>query len=650
MASNQMVPCFSLRHPATFASLLIVVCSTALAADRLGQPVIEWEVVNRFTLFSQAEDFERLESVWSSSGLASDTVNAAGFTQKLRQLLPIERTAWQPATGTYDKSVLFPSTHQIRIRAAYTRSDEGKICQWSVNGVPIETASPCAQWVLARVPGGEKFSLAYTIAGEGGTAVSEGNNIQEKLIVGLGDSFASGEGNPDHPAVFKPTRSKSPPFDWYVGANAASMIEHDAAWWDAACHRSLLSWQALAALREAVRDKHQVVQFASFACSGAEVYDGFMRAQADPPGVSPYLVENYGFALLMDGSDTTSYPNYHKKRLLLSQQHAMASLLCQGEESAINVEKLNRSDYQSGPRSGQFFYGTVQLYGCPRGYRKVHRVLSSMGGNDAGFSGVVAWTLMPGSVRFAKIPVVGILRRAGLHTVRSLVVLTPEQAEQGVKQLPSLYEDMNKVLMGFGIDPSRVQSLIYPDPTQHKSSMNQCNLRSRDGNKALQLLVRSKTGNSNFLMGINKKEYGAIKARFIDQLQSQQLRVFSELGWNPVRSDPAFATEDHVGHGYCSVAESCSAKSCPSGDLVRFWNVPKADVYAHDTPPFLDISEFDAYDSTRARGMRYANDAVLSMAIRDKGKPGKLQSDWASGSAHPTANVHALIADSVDLR
>lgn len=149
---------------------------------------------------------------------------------------------------------------------------------------------------------------------------------------------------------------------------------------------------------------------------------------------------------------------------------------------------------------------------------------------------------------------------------------------------------------------------------------------------------------------INEREYGSIKVLFIDKLQEKQLGAFSELGWQPVRSNPAFATEDRVGHGYCSVSESCSAQSCPPGDLVRFWNTQTSDIHAPDTPPFLGISTFDAYDPTRARGMRYGNDAVLSMAIRDKSNTGRLQSDWVYGSAHPTANVHALIADSVDLK
>jgi hypothetical protein len=40
-----------------------------------------------------------------------------------------------------------------------------------------------------------------------------------------------------------------------------------------------LSWPTIAALHEALNNKHSVVQFASFACSGAEAYDGLITPQ-----------------------------------------------------------------------------------------------------------------------------------------------------------------------------------------------------------------------------------------------------------------------------------------------------------------------------------------------------------------------------------
>ena len=97
--------------------------------------------------------------------------------------------------------------------------------------------------------------------------------IEAKLIVGLGDSFASGEGNPDYPTVFYDKKSVND--EWFMSENI-DVVDKSVEWWDRTCHRSLLSWQSLYALRESMVDNHRVIKFASFACSGAEIYDGFL--------------------------------------------------------------------------------------------------------------------------------------------------------------------------------------------------------------------------------------------------------------------------------------------------------------------------------------------------------------------------------------
>lgn len=613
------------------------------------QSTVEWEVVNRFPLFRKSADFVKLERAWSLTGKAADTVNAPGFTGKLRDILPIHDTAWLPESGTYDKQVLFRTTHEIRFRKRQAGAADQ--CNWSINGKLLASSTLCSQWLTTEVPAGGKFDLAYVESGSTSQVESTGNEIKEKLIVGLGDSFASGEGNPDHPATFDPTLGTKASYDWYVLKNSARFIEKDAQWWEPSCHRSLLSWQALAAMGEAIRNKQEVVQFASYSCSGAEIYDGFMRAQFDPPGVSEHLVENDGFSPPVDGGTTTE-PTDHSKRLKLSQQHALAELLCLTSEKAVPINRNWRQvdSYVPGVRDGQSYYGPVTVYGCPGGYRKVHRVLSAMGGNDVGFSGIVTWTLMPGTVRYGEIPGYGQARKWALGVVRGLKVVEPEHAARGISQLGTLYAGMNEVLGMYGVESRKVLSLVYPNPTQGNDNLAICNKRTRDGNKALQVFFRSVSGNSNFLFGVNPKEYGSVNERFIAPLQAAQARSFASIGWRPVISETSFRTTDGVGGGYCAVSPACKGETCAAGDRVRFWDTPKADVSAPTFPRIADISAFDAYDATRTRGMRYGVDAMLAMAVKDKARNGRVQSDWLMGTAHPTANVHALIADSIDLK
>lgn len=613
------------------------------------QSTIEWEVVNRFPLFKKSADFVKLEQAWSPTGKAADTVNTPGFTKRLRDILPVHDTAWLPESGTYDKQVLFRATHEIRFRKQQAGAADQ--CAWSINGKRLANPAPCGQWQMVEVPAGKKFDLAYVESGSASPVESGGNEIREKLIVGLGDSFASGEGNPDHPATFDPSLGTKADYDWYVLKDSARFVEKDAQWWEPSCHRSLLSWQALAAMSEAIRNKQEVVQFASYACSGAEIYDGFMRAQFSPPGVSEHLVENNGFAPPVDGGSRNE-PTKHNTRLMLSQQHALADLLCATSEKAVPIHKdWNQvSSYMDGVRENQYYYGPVTVYGCPDGYRKVHRVLSAMGGNDVGFSGIVTWTLMPGTARHEGILIYGQARKWALGVVRGLKVVEPERAVRGIAQLDTLYTGMNNVLGMYGIDPRSVLSLVYPNPTQGNDNLAVCNKRTRDGNKALQVFFRSVSGNSNFLFGINPKEYSSVNERFIAPLQLAQVKSFTSMGWRPVISESSFRTTDGVGHGYCAVSPACKGEACTAGDRVRFWNFPKPDVSAPQFPRIADISTFDAYDPTRTRGMRYGVDAVLAMAVKDKASRGQIQGDWITGTAHPTANVHALIADSIDLK
>ena len=87
--------------------------------------------------------------------------------------------------------------------------------------------------------------------------------LRDKLIVAVGDSFASGEGNPE---------SQNDVPDWI----------------DEQCHRSDAAWPARVA--RSLETRSTVVTFLSFACSGAEIrhlthvdYEGAEPAEPLPP-------------------------------------------------------------------------------------------------------------------------------------------------------------------------------------------------------------------------------------------------------------------------------------------------------------------------------------------------------------------------------
>jgi hypothetical protein len=77
-------------------------------------------------------------------------------------------------------------------------------------------------------------------------------------VIGFGDSFTSGEGNPERLALFsdKPWSGGNLPAR---DSDPVSLVTKDtrAQWTDRWCHRSVYSWQIRTALDAALSDPHQ---------------------------------------------------------------------------------------------------------------------------------------------------------------------------------------------------------------------------------------------------------------------------------------------------------------------------------------------------------------------------------------------------------
>ncbi len=87
--------------------------------------------------------------------------------------------------------------------------------------------------------------------------------IKDYLIVSIGDSYASGEGNPDKPQVVNVLGE-----DWNF---KYLELGDEAVWQDLRCHRSVNAGPARAALDIEEKDAKTSVTFLSFACSGATI-------------------------------------------------------------------------------------------------------------------------------------------------------------------------------------------------------------------------------------------------------------------------------------------------------------------------------------------------------------------------------------------
>src|SRR6185295_13648935 len=123
--------------------------------------------------------------------------------------------------------------------------------------------------------------------------------VRDIFIAGLGDSIASGEGNPDRAIAladegfcfrsylgtasaqyYRPSRAG------YKGGRACEAPDtlqnwqrHAALWFNNACHRSLYSYQTRTALALAVTYPHIAVTYLPLACTGATIAEGLFGTQ-----------------------------------------------------------------------------------------------------------------------------------------------------------------------------------------------------------------------------------------------------------------------------------------------------------------------------------------------------------------------------------
>src|SRR5207244_2001387 len=82
--------------------------------------------------------------------------------------------------------------------------------------------------------------------------------VKDRLVLRIGDSSASVEGNPDLPQEVN-----------YIFGEP--IVVKDAVWWDKRCHRSMNAASAQAASAFEQADPHVSVTYLNFACSGATI-------------------------------------------------------------------------------------------------------------------------------------------------------------------------------------------------------------------------------------------------------------------------------------------------------------------------------------------------------------------------------------------
>ncbi len=579
---------------------------------------ISWEVRNRFRLFREERDFLlHVESGRSRSVLSSEQglelqSDGRGWARNMvnRLCIDLQGRISEPCTrDNVKESYLTPTDHSIVVRLAGP-IPVGATCAWSFDDGdgPQTSTFDCAEPINLRVRYGRTTVATVDVSSsEGGQRVSTEIAVRDIFIAGLGDSIASGEGNPDRPVslsdegfcfrsylgtassqYYRPSRAG------YKGGRACEAPDtlqvwqkQSALWLNSACHRSLYSYQTRTALALAVQYPHIAVTYLPLACTGATIADGLFGSQ--------------------------------RARECLPTKSANT---CSG---SVNGQLTELREAVAAAQRRQ-----------PD--RKLDLVLLSIGANDIYFSGLVADVIVDTQTERA------LFRRGGLMaSVEDARAALARDLPQGFSKL----RDALKPLVG---DLSRVVYTAYANPTLAASGAP-C-----PGGRAGFDIHPSFNAEPQRLAAVSS----FVQDEFLPQLKALALCQSGILCRNP-RADRMTFVDSHqqafASHGFCA-----RASTDPEFDRTCFLASGESfdpDIVTAANQPMLcgrSAGEYRAY-LPRARWIRDANDSYFGAMTYPQALPSSMQpadihdATWGlmsavyGGAIHPSAEGHAAMAD-----
>ncbi|WP_051677433.1 hypothetical protein [Bradyrhizobium sp. URHD0069] len=591
----------------------------AAAQTAINAPMqISWEVRNRFRLFREERDFLlHADSARGRSVLASEQAlelqsDGRGWARNTVNRLCIDLSGRVNEPCTRDnvkESYLTPTDHPITVRLT-GQIPVGATCAWSFDDGegPQQSAFDCAEPVNLRARYGRPTIATVEVSSgpEAPQRVSTEIMVRDIFIAGLGDSVASGEGNPDRPIALS---DEGFCFRYYLGTAAAQYYRpsragykggraceapeslqvwqrQSALWFNSACHRSLYSYQTRTALAMAVQYPHIAVTYLPLACTGATIPDGLFgsqRARECPPTKS--------------GASCKGTVNAQLAEL----------------REAVTAAKRRQPE------------------------RNLDLILLSIGANDINFSGLVADVIVDTPTERV------LFRRSGVmgSIDDSRAALT--------RELPQSFAKLREALKSLVGDLQRVVYVSYADPTLADGAP--C-----PGGRAGFDIHPSFNAQPQRLANVS----GYVENEFLPQLKALALCQSGVLCRDP-RADRMTFVDAHqaafANHGFCA-----RASSDPEFDRECF--SPKGESFDPDivtaaNQPMLcgrSAGEYRAY-LPRARWIRDANDSYFAAMSYPQGLPSSSQpadihdATWGilsavyGGAVHPSAEGHAVMAD-----
>lgn len=654
------------RIALSFAGVLVL--APSVSAQTPGQIGIDWKVENRFRFFRYQEDFDRhvakhhaSNATWRSileverdfmddpdlhgRGWGYDLTPRIGKSEG--RLCAVEQSglARDPCvrvSKTEQKGVeenyVNPRSHLVTIFAKPGTVAAGATCVWTIAGKTLPPQS-CALPVTQRIDAKKDVSATKRVAAPTSVSVTAQTpgkpdqagaatiQVRDLMIVGMGDSIASGEGNPYRPVglsasgfcfnqiggfafgipilkniisypedqYFRPGRAN------FTGLSAcptpgapqggepvndlAAFEGARARWLAPKCHRSVYGYQMRAALALAVKHEKISVTYLPLGCTGATIPEG-----------------------ILGGKKAREMP--------------LRGGLMQNGDVTAQILDLRNFLFAGGKKA-----------------REIDALLLTIGANDIGFAELVAHTLLPvdsdeyEAMKLAK------------------AVVTPSDAKTLLKDLPRSFANLRRSLSPLLNDDFRkVVYVPYGNPAH-----------AEDG-ASCQTTVKGFDVHPTFELGGAKL---AEASKFVEDDLVPTLRKLAACDGAPgckggAQEAMRFADghrKEFARHGICAVGAKDPAfdRECFYGDKNTFLDGPGSDAMGKPLACDRSPAAFRPYLS-RARWQRTPNDAYFAAMTFPSSAALKpldihdalwgLYSAVYGGAVHPTSEGHAAMADS----
>ena len=610
----------------TAVSIILLICMPRAFAS---EPRIQWEIENRFRYF-KTSDFTEIAKVYKTLKTEDSSPPSALQLEQALERKAIEmgsldgwfapvlaNTCHTETTHSHSSCImengdryLEPMTANVILNAGIA----GEKCEWRIDDTVVEETA-CNDVVAHNI----KYSGSHEIrlTSDDGASLTATIALKDVLIVSFGDSFSSGEGNPekkvtlvDYPFSDYANSSRGQLFPvrmalYLVENNPEEFYKNRASkWTNTQCHRSLYSQHTKAALQYALENPHLTVTFLNYSCTGAEVYEGILNAWW--------------------GRDDIERQYYDDAPQLVKALRD----LCKDPEPYQNTEWA----FNAHGHDEKYNSTPADFPECASFVRRPDIVLLSIGANDVGFARMVANAALAATPNArAANWIYGIWRWAA-H---------PQSFKAGLTLARDLIAPRYRVLDGMlekylGMVSEKVILSAYPQIAyDEKGRLCMSGKIGMDVHKIFGIEKQTFLESQHF----TKKFYAIMKGaatdrhwRFADQHIAQD-------------GAPNNFAKDAVGggHGICAAG--------PDEGVMKFPRPKPGTTPPAEWTPFQP-ENWNPYSSPRNRWFVTPNDAFLTtnyhsagLKVDDVIQP--LYAATLSGSFHPNALGHAAVADSV---